>query len=54
MQDITATLHALVLAMSEVHSGDQTEAHAIALAVYVAIQDGKVPHVRLAQPQDAA
>jgi hypothetical protein len=47
MQDITDTLHALVLAMSEVHSGNQAEAYAIARAVFVAIRDGKVPLMQM-------
>ena len=47
LQDITDTLHALVKAMSEAHSGDRTEAYAIARAIFVAISDGKVPLVQL-------
>ena len=42
-REITDTLRALVLAMSEVHTGNETEAFAIARAIFVAIRDGKVP-----------
>jgi len=41
--EITDTLHALVVAMSAVHTGSQTEAYAIARDIFVAIRDGKVP-----------
>lgn len=45
MSDITDTLHALVLAMSDAHSGNQTEAYAIARAIFAAIRDGEVPEI---------
>lgn len=47
LQDITNTLHALVKAMSEVHSGNRDEAYAIARAIVAAIGDGRVPLVHL-------
>lgn len=48
--DITDTLRALVLAMSNDHSGNQTEAFAIARAIVAAVADGKVPLIRLERP----